>query len=117
MPSSRSISRTGRSRRATFQLPSPMWLISTESSSQSIAYISLKLRVADQRLGGAHQRRGVRVALGGVAVAVRHQVRGGEQRQLLEAPVAADRVEVEREARDSRCSSSSPRSATSIRAA
>ena len=42
MPSSRSISFTGRSLRAIFQLPSPMWLISTESSSQSIAYISLK---------------------------------------------------------------------------
>ncbi len=42
MPSARSISRTGRSLRAIFQFPSPMWLISTESSSQSIAYISLK---------------------------------------------------------------------------
>ena len=41
-PSGRLISLTGRSDRAIFQLPSPMWLISTESSFQSIAYISLK---------------------------------------------------------------------------
>src|SRR5262249_10823083 len=42
MPSGRLISRTGRSERATFQLPSPMWLISTESEGKSIAYISVK---------------------------------------------------------------------------
>ena len=42
IPSGRSISFTGRSGRAIFQLPSPMWLMSTESSSQSIAYISEK---------------------------------------------------------------------------
>ena len=42
MPSGRLISRTGRSERAIFQLPSPMWLISTESEGKSIAYISVK---------------------------------------------------------------------------
>ena len=42
MPSGRLISRTGRSERAIFQLPSPMWLISTESDGKSIAYISVK---------------------------------------------------------------------------
>ena len=53
--------------------------------------------IADHRLGGAHQRRRVRVALGREPVAVGHQVRGGEQRQLPEAAVVAERVEVERE--------------------
>src|SRR5579872_3011691 len=42
MPSGRLISRTGRSDLATFQFPSPMWLISTESDGKSMAYISVK---------------------------------------------------------------------------
>ena len=36
------MSRTGRSARAIRQLPSPMWLMSTESVGKSIAYISVK---------------------------------------------------------------------------
>ena len=53
--------------------------------------------VADHGLRGAHQRRRIGVALCGVAIAVRHQVGGGEQRQLLETPVSAKGVEVEGE--------------------
>ena len=42
MPSGRSISFGLRSLRATFQLPSPMWLCSAASRSKSMAYISVK---------------------------------------------------------------------------
>ena len=41
IPSGRLISRTGRSPRASSQLPSPMWLIRIESVGKSIAYISV----------------------------------------------------------------------------
>ena len=41
IPSGRLISRTGRSSRASRQLPSPMWLIRIESVGKSIAYISV----------------------------------------------------------------------------
>ena len=41
MPSGRLMSRTGRSSRASAQLPSPMWLIRIESLGKSIAYISV----------------------------------------------------------------------------
>ncbi len=54
--------------------------------------------LADHGLSRAHQRSGIGVALGGVAVALRHQVGGREQRQLLEAPVPAEGLEVEGEA-------------------
>ena len=54
--------------------------------------------LAEQRLRRAHQRQRVRVALGGVPVAVGHQIGCRQQRQLLEAPVPADRVEVRGEA-------------------
>ena len=53
--------------------------------------------VPDQGLGGAHQARRVGIALRRIAVAVGHQVGRGQQRQLLEAAVASDRVEVGRE--------------------
>ena len=54
MPSGRLISRTGRSSRASAQLPSPMWLIRIESRGKSIAYISVNCVVAEQRRARPH---------------------------------------------------------------
>ena len=97
MPSSRSTSRTGPV--AARDLPVALAHVADQDRVELVVHrVHLaEVGVADQRLRGAHQRRRDRVALGGVAVAVGHQVGGGEQRQLLEAAVAADRLEVRRE--------------------
>ena len=56
-----------------------------------------EVRVADQHVAGADERGGQHVALAGEAVPLRHQARGGGEREAREAPVLADRVEVGRE--------------------
>ena len=55
-----------------------------------------ELRVAQQLAPGHHQRRGQRVALGAVAVALGHEARRGGERQAREAAVLGDGVEVGR---------------------
>ena len=97
MPSSRSIRRIGRSRLR--ELPVAFAHMADQHGVElPVHRVHLaEVSVADHRLGGAHQRGRVRVAFGGVPVAVGHQVGSRQQRQLFEAPVASDRVEVERE--------------------
>ena len=55
-----------------------------------------ELRRPEQRLRRRHQRGGHRVALGRVGESLRHQARGGREREALEAPVLGDRAEVRR---------------------
>ena len=78
----RLISRTGRSSRASAQLPSPMWLIRNASRAKSIAYISVNCVVAEQRRAPqTSARRSSRRPRRANAVALRHQARGGGERQ------------------------------------